>query len=97
MRTILAAAVIVGAAFMLTPSDAQAQYYPWCAFYSRGGGTNCGFTTYGQCLATVSGIGGWCQRNPYIAYGPGPGFYGPGVSEGRPVYVRRKRPPRRRY
>jgi hypothetical protein len=27
------------------------------------GGTNCGFTTFQQCLETVSGIGGFCQRN----------------------------------
>ncbi len=46
---------------------AQAQNYPWCAYYSGGfgggGGTNCGFTTFQQCLATVSGIGGFCDRN----------------------------------
>src|SRR4029077_3343568 len=45
---------------------AQAQNYPWCAIYggsSVGGGRNCGFTTYQQCLATVSGIGGFCQQN----------------------------------
>ena len=72
MRMILMAAAIAGAASVMTPTDAQAQFYPYCAFYSRGGGSNCGFTTYGQCLATVSGIGGWCQRNPYLAYGPGP-------------------------
>jgi hypothetical protein len=43
----------------------QAQNYPWCAYYSSGGGggTNCGFTTFEQCLATVSGIGGFCDRN----------------------------------
>jgi Protein of unknown function (DUF3551) len=45
---------------------AEAQNYPWCALYSggRGGGaTNCGFTTFQQCLDTVSGIGGFCQLN----------------------------------
>jgi len=45
---------------------AQAQNYPWCAIYgggSMGGARNCGFTTYQQCLATVSGIGGFCQQN----------------------------------
>lgn len=45
---------------------AQAQDYPWCAYYGgrEGGGRNCGFTTFEQCLATVSGIGGFCNRNP---------------------------------
>ena len=47
-------------------SRAQAQNYPWCAIYgggSAGGGRNCGFTTFEQCLATISGIGGTCQQN----------------------------------
>jgi hypothetical protein len=42
---------------------AQAQNYPWCAQYSGLGGTNCGFTTFQQCMATVSGIGGFCEVN----------------------------------
>jgi hypothetical protein len=51
----------VAAAFV-TP--AQAQNYPWCAYYGNGfGGTNCGFSTYQQCMADVSGIGGFCQQN----------------------------------
>ena len=32
---------------------ADAQNYPWCAYYSGGddgGGTNCGFTTFEQCM-----------------------------------------------
>jgi hypothetical protein len=46
---------IIGAAIVLgTPAKAQNQ--PWCAQYSGGGiggGTNCGFATYAQCLAAV--------------------------------------------
>ena len=34
----------------------------WCAHY-RNGGTNCGFQTFEQCLATVSGVGGMCNPN----------------------------------
>ena len=43
----------------------EAQNYPWCAYYGgkEGGGTNCGFTTFQQCLDTVSGIGGSCNVN----------------------------------
>jgi len=53
---------IVGAA-----KNADAQNYPWCAQYNDGsGGMNCGFTTFQQCLADVSGIGGFCiQNNTY--------------------------------
>ena len=41
--------------------------YPWCAVYSgRGGGaSNCGFSTWQQCMATVSGIGGFCEPNQF--------------------------------
>ena len=48
---------------------AEAQNYPWCAQYSGralGGAMNCGFTSFAQCMATVSGIGGFCiQNNTY--------------------------------
>ncbi len=37
----------------------------WCAQYStKGGARNCGFNTWEQCRATVSGVGGYCERNP---------------------------------
>jgi hypothetical protein len=58
-----------------TEKPAEAQNYPWCAYYSDGGdggGTNCGFTTFQQCLDTVSGIGGFCQRNNLYQPPPGP-------------------------
>jgi Protein of unknown function (DUF3551) len=43
---------------------ADAQNYPWCAQYNDGSGSmNCGFTTFQQCLADVSGIGGFCTQN----------------------------------
>jgi len=55
-------------------TSAQAQNYPWCAYYGgmEGGGKNCGFTTIQQCQATVSGIGGFCDRNPMYEPPPGP-------------------------
>jgi len=45
----------------------QAQIYLWCAVYSggMGGGTNCGFSTLAQCRVTVSGVGGFCDPNPF--------------------------------
>jgi hypothetical protein len=67
MRTIvLAATTLVALAF----SPAAHADGSWCAQYSgRGGGTNCGFHSFEQCRATVSGIGGFCQPNPFRAYG----------------------------
>lgn len=37
---------------------------PWCAYYDPWS-YNCGFATFQQCLATISGAGGVCQPNPY--------------------------------
>ena len=54
---------------------AEAQNYPWCAIYtgSMGGSTNCGFTSFEQCMADVSGLGGFCQRNnTYVPPGAPP-------------------------
>jgi hypothetical protein len=58
---------------MMTASPAHAEvYYPWCAYYSGrdgGGATNCGFVSWSQCMATVSGIGGYCGPSPrYFAH-----------------------------
>jgi hypothetical protein len=67
MRTI-ALAVVAVATLSFTTLDAQAAG-SWCAYYYRGA-TNCGFYSFAQCQATVSGIGGYCNR------GPGPQAYG---------------------
>ena len=67
---ILAGAVLLAAA---AAAPASAVEYPWCAQYGHmggfggfhEGGRNCGFTTYAQCMATVSGVGGFCERNSF--------------------------------
>jgi hypothetical protein len=47
-----------------TGAPAQAQNYPWCASYDTGDEAhNCGFVSYEQCMATVRGIGGFCEVN----------------------------------
>jgi hypothetical protein len=54
--------VLIVAAAIVTP--AHARDYPWCAYYTGPfSATNCGFSTYQQCLATISGVGGYCQPN----------------------------------
>jgi hypothetical protein len=49
--------------------------YPWCANYgggaAGGGGSNCGFTSFEQCLETIRGMGGFCDPNPFYK-GPSP-------------------------
>ena len=59
---LLIAGLVAAAAGMATP--AAAQNYPWCAHYDKGDGEmNCGFVSFAQCLADVSGLGGFCQEN----------------------------------
>jgi hypothetical protein len=54
--------VIVVISAIGTP--AQARNYPWCALYDTGDqATNCGFVSREQCMATVTGIGGFCVVN----------------------------------
>jgi Protein of unknown function (DUF3551) len=54
-------------AYAATGTAAKAQQkapdYPWCANYTKGS-ISCSFVTYEQCMADVSGIGGFCERNP---------------------------------
>jgi hypothetical protein len=66
-QTLLYMAAILLPLALAAPT--QAQIYPWCAVYSggMGGGTNCGFSTLAQCRVTVSGIGGFCDPNPFYA------------------------------
>ncbi len=49
----------------LIPQQSGAVDYPWCADLGKDiGATNCGFVTREQCMATVSGVGGFCMPNP---------------------------------
>jgi len=66
------------------PSHADSITYPWCAQYTRmGGARNCGFWTYDQCMATVTGIGGYCEANAMFRPVPG---YGPPQRRARGPY-----------
>jgi hypothetical protein len=67
-KTILIAFVLSVASLMQSPASALPyDPYPWCAQYSgrSGGASNCGFSTWNQCMATVSGIGGFCVPNQF--------------------------------
>jgi Protein of unknown function (DUF3551) len=61
-RSLFLLAFVFGTAVAGAPAQAQAQDYPWCAIYAKDGDTHCFFTSYEQCMATVSGIGGFCQH-----------------------------------
>ena len=73
IRPLLALSVLVVLAGN-EPTRAEITY-PWCAQYMREG-RNCGFWTYQQCMATVSGIGGYCEVNAMYR-GPSRGMIPP--------------------
>jgi Protein of unknown function (DUF3551) len=74
MKSFLCAVAVLAAMSLFTGTAAKAQNYPWCAQYKGlGGATNCGFVSFEQCLATVSGIGGFCMPNNL--YQPQPRLY----------------------
>jgi uncharacterized protein DUF3551 len=58
-KLVLVAASLV--ALTLTGFEVRADG-AWCARDVKGE-TNCGFHTYQQCMANLSGIGGVCDRN----------------------------------
>ena len=61
------------AALLFGTGNAAAEVeYPWCAAYTgkARGVVTCGFVTRAQCMATVHGVGGFCQPNPRLAYAP---------------------------
>ena len=69
-KTILATTAMVGiaAATLFATSNARADPYKWCAVLNMGDASyNCGFVTLEQCRATVSGVGGFCELNPFYS------------------------------
>jgi len=62
MRQLLLMSGILGGAVSIA-TQAEAQNYPWCANFADGAGTNCGFSSSEQCMATMMGSGGFCAQN----------------------------------
>jgi hypothetical protein len=71
MRTVVVVFLaLLGMVLTVTSADAGA----WCANYRRGV-SNCGYSSYAQCFATVQGLAGYCAPNPFpgTAYGSSAG------------------------
>ena len=66
----IAALLAAGAATLAVPTPAAAVDYPWCV-QGRGIGIpgDCSYTSYGQCMASASGRGLYCNVNPRAAFG----------------------------
>jgi hypothetical protein len=81
MRSLIICAALMFAVFASDAGmTAQAETWPWCAAYNNGS-TNCGFATHAQCMATVSGAGGFCNENPFT-----------GATTAKSARVQRERP-----
>ena len=71
-----------GAATIAGSGPAAAVDYPYCV-QGRGVGIpgDCSYTSYGQCMASASGRGPYCNVNPRVAFGqvrrgrPDRGYY----------------------
>ncbi|HSV24973.1 MAG TPA: DUF3551 domain-containing protein [Xanthobacteraceae bacterium] len=81
IRMSIIALLVIAAALLseTLASNAQSAYsYPWCAIYGGGesggggGATSCYFTSWQQCMTTLSGIGGLCVGSPYYHAQPTP-------------------------
>jgi len=60
---VLILVLAVAAQTLTLATAAHAQDYPWCSSFHDGAGTNCGFTSLQQCMATAAGAGGTCEPN----------------------------------
>lgn len=63
--TLSGAAAFAALSIVTTPAQAAIEY-PWCVQYGGrdgGGGRNCGFVSYDQCMLTARGSGGMCEQN----------------------------------
>jgi hypothetical protein len=65
LSTFLIVSALLGG---IPPASAQSPTsYPWCArYYKDSAPTSCYFTSYQQCRASVSGVGGLCFESPYF-------------------------------
>ena len=69
---LFALGVVVAASAMGT--RAEAQNYPWCAYWhGTGGARNCGFVSFAQCQLTAQGAGADCRAN--TQYNPREGLH----------------------
>jgi hypothetical protein len=76
MRSARVQSEILALAILLIAGSAHAQNYnlPWCAILDDDGNLSCAYDNEQQCLATLSGVGGECVRNPspsVPAFAPG--------------------------
>ena len=79
--------LVAAALVLMVLPGREAAAAAYCAYGGgvRGGYENCGFYTWEQCLANISGMGGNCMRNPHD-----PALWGYPAAR-RPIAAERRR------
>ena len=71
LKIVLGTVLMIGVWDATNPAQAWTQAAPWCAYQGgRGGGYDCSYYTFEQCMATARGLGGSCAQNPRVIYSP---------------------------
>jgi Protein of unknown function (DUF3551) len=63
MRVMYIAVALAGLLSGMRTGEARS-WNPWCARYVGGITIDCAYVSHDQCMLTVSGVGGFCTRNP---------------------------------
>jgi Protein of unknown function (DUF3551) len=80
MRSLFALSALL---LIAATGPTMARDYPWCArTITNGFNGDCSFTSYRQCMATVSGQRGDCALNPLLAFGQSRRWNKPGRPNG---------------
>jgi hypothetical protein len=74
MRLLLPSLVVAATLAAPAVGFAQSAYdYPYCGVYTSnlgaGGAMSCYYRSYGECMATMRGLG-YCTQSPYYGHGP---------------------------
>src|SRR5271163_1726312 len=81
MKYLFAVLGILGGTWCMS-APAQAQNYPWCEYLGgwNGGGRNCGFVSFEQCMESARGNGSDCRQNTQYEAPAGPHSHQTGVA-----------------
>ena len=63
----MAKSALAGATLLSAAEPVAAREYEYCREDYSSGMRQCGFATVEQCVAMISGRGGSCSRNPFLA------------------------------
>ena len=71
----IAVVALAGAAFFGSADPSAAKNYEYCRYDYISRMQSCSFDTMEQCLASASGRGGTCDRDPFLSEASGPYAY----------------------